>query len=97
MPADLDPSFAVTVTPRAPADVVGPWADGVLRVRVTRPPTDGEATRAVRRLVANALDLPPTALRLVSGQGSRHKRYAVIGLGAKELAARLRRIGPPGG
>jgi uncharacterized protein len=59
-------------------------------VRVTRPPTDGEANRAAQRLVARALRLPPSALELVAGARSRHKRFNVEGITADDLARRLR-------
>jgi uncharacterized protein YggU (UPF0235/DUF167 family) len=42
----------LVVTPRASSEAIGPFIGGVLRVRVTRPPADGEANRAVLRLVA---------------------------------------------
>lgn len=87
--ADLE----VSVVPRASREAVGPMVDGILRVRVTRPPTDGEANRAVLRLVAAALDLPPRDLRLVAGERARHKRIRVEGLEPSELDRRLARIG----
>lgn len=84
--------LAVLVTPRASADRVGPYVDGELRVRVTRPPAEGEANEADRRLVAAAIGLPPSALILVAGARSRRKRYAVSGISDGELAARLNRL-----
>jgi hypothetical protein len=77
------------VTPRAGADAVGPFVDGVLRVRVTRPPAHGEANRAVVRLVAEALRIAPAQIVLVAGQSSRRKRVRVEGLSPDELARRL--------
>jgi hypothetical protein len=88
-------SLEVLVTPRAAAERVGPVEAGVLRVRVTRPPADGEANHAVRRLIARALGLPPSGVRLVSGERSRRKRFAIDGLSATELAARLARLDEP--
>ena len=79
----------VRVTPRAEADRVGRYAHGVLEVRVTRPPADGEANRAVVRLLAATLGVPPTTLTLVAGARSRTKRYAIEGLTAANLAMRL--------
>ena len=88
-------SLEVLVTPRAAADRVGPVEAGVLRVRVMRPPAQGEANLAVRRLIARALDLPPGGLRLVSGERSRRKRFVIEALSDVELAARLARLDGP--
>ena len=83
------PDLELAVIARAGADRVGPYRDGVLRVRVTRPPAGGEANRAVLRLVARALGIGPSRLRLVSGDRGRRKRVAVDGIDAPELARRL--------
>lgn len=85
--------LALRVTPRADADRVGPYADGLLQVRVTRPPADGEANRSVLRQVARALGVPPSSVTLVAGARSRLKRCAVEGLSGTELAARLAGLG----
>jgi hypothetical protein len=85
-------SLEVLVTPRATAERVGPVEAGVLRVRVTRPPAEGAANRAVQRLVARALDLPPSDLRLVAGERARRKRFLIEALTEVELAARLARF-----
>lgn len=82
-------SLEVLVTTRAAADRVGPVEDGVLRVRVTRPPADGAANRATQRLVARALGLAPSEMRLVAGERARRKRFAIEGLTQSELEARL--------
>ena len=84
--------LSLRVTPRADADRVGPWADGVLQVRVTRPPADGEANGSVLWLVARALGVPPSRVTLVAGARSRSKRCAVAGISPTELAARLARL-----
>lgn len=83
--ADLE----VRVTPRSAADRVGPYRDGVLAVRVTRAPVDGEANRALQRLVARALGVPPTSIRLAAGERGRRKRLVIDGLSPADLAARL--------
>ena len=64
----------VAVVPRAAANRVGPYAEGILRVRVVRPPTDGEANRAVIRLVAGALGMAPSGIELIAGRSARRKR-----------------------
>jgi uncharacterized protein YggU (UPF0235/DUF167 family) len=85
--------LTVAVTPRSARAAVGPMADGVLRVRVTRPATDGEANRAVLTLLGDALGIAPTRLAIVAGERGRRKRIVVGGIDAEELARRLRRIG----
>ena len=83
------PDIELAVTPRAAADRVGPYRDGVLRVRVTRPPADGEANRAVLRLVARALGVPVSRLTVASGERARRKRLTVDGIDATDLGRRL--------
>lgn len=83
------PDIELAVTPRAAAERVGPVRGGVLLVRVTRPPADGEANRAVLRLVARAIGVPVSRLTLASGERSRRKRVTVEGIDAVELDRRL--------
>ena len=82
----------VAVTPRAHRDGVGPFEDGMLQVRVTRPPADGEANRAVTRLVADALAIAPSRISIVTGARARRKRLLLDGIGGEELDRRLRRL-----
>jgi uncharacterized protein len=79
----------VAVVPRARAERVGPWSEGVLKVRVTRPPSDGEANAAVVAAVARALELASSRLEVVAGKRSRRKRLRVDGIDRGELLARL--------
>ena len=88
--ADLE----VSVVPRASANRVGPWADGVLRVRVTRPAADGEANRALIRLLARAFGLPPSRVELIAGLRARRKRFRVHDLDPDALEQLLRGLHP---
>lgn len=69
--------IAVRVTPRAAAEGVSAGPDGVLHVRVTAPPADGRANDAVRVLVARALGVAPSRLRLIRGEKGRDKVLAL--------------------
>jgi len=69
--------ITVRVTPRASRDRIMP-EDGVLRVYVTAPPDGGRANTATQRLLARALGLPKTGLRLVRGQTARQKTFEVL-------------------
>jgi uncharacterized protein YggU (UPF0235/DUF167 family) len=89
------PRIEVIATARAASDRVGPLRDGVLRMRVTRPAVGGEANDALRRLLARALGIAPSRVRLVSGAAARRKRYEADGLSEAELAARLAALDGP--
>lgn len=81
-------SFTVRVTPRASANAVGGERDGALLVRVTAPPVEGKANDAVVELLAGALGLPRSAVRLERGAAARSKRVSVP-LGAEAALQRL--------
>jgi hypothetical protein len=65
--------FSVRVTPRASTNAVGGERDGALIVRVTAAPAEGAANDAVIRVVARALGIAPSALRIERGGTSRTK------------------------
>ena len=83
--------LAVRVQPRARRSAVEGWRDGALAVRVTAAPTEGRANRAVIELLADAFDVPASAIELVSGARGRDKLFRVGALTLDDLRARLDR------
>jgi hypothetical protein len=86
--------LTVRLTPRADGDRIDGWtADGagrpLLKVRTAAVPTDGKANAALGRLIAQALNVAPSAVRLASGAGARTKSLVVDGLDQDELRRRL--------
>ena len=79
----------VKVVPRANRTAIDGVRDGRLIVRVTAPPVDGEANTATIEALADALDLPRRALRIVSGASSRNKTVEIASIDASQIAARL--------
>jgi uncharacterized protein (TIGR00251 family) len=79
----------VHVLPRAGATKVAGRHGNALKVRVAAPPVDGRATDTARRAIAAALDVPPSAVSLVSGERSRAKRFLVEGMSADVAIARI--------
>ena len=68
--------IALRVTPKASRNRITGEADQI-RVDVTTVPEDGKANAAVQKLLAKALGLPKTRLRLIRGQTSRDKVFEV--------------------
>ena len=82
--------FAVRVRPRASRNAIeGTW-QGVLRVRLSAPPVDDRANEALRRLLAESLKIPVTAVRIISGERSRTKRVEVRGVSAEQIRSLAR-------
>lgn len=88
----------VVVTPRAGRDEVsgGERDEGgraLVRVRVGAAPVDGRANEAVERVLAKALGVAPSRVRVVSGATSRRKQVEVDGVEDADLEARLASLG----
>lgn len=60
-----------------------------LKIAVAAPPEKGRANERIAELLTELLGLPARSVRLLTGAASRDKRFAVTGLTAAELRARL--------
>jgi uncharacterized protein (TIGR00251 family) len=80
-------TFSVRVQPRANHNTIeGGW-QGALKVRLTAPPVDDKANNALRRLLADRLNVPLRAVTILSGTKGRTKRIAVSGVTADQVRA----------
>ena len=93
-PAETEARIRVRLTPRAARDEVVGWRDGVVFARVTAPPIEGRANVALERLLADALGVPKSRVRVASGARGREKTIAVDGISQEEADRRLRDAGP---
>lgn len=67
----------VKVIARASRNELVPQSDGSYVARVTAPPVEGEANRAVIRLLAEHFGVAPSRIRLVSGATHRQKVFEI--------------------
>ena len=70
------------VQPRASRNEILGYRDELLRVRVTAAPTEGEANRLCREVLAEALEIPPSRVEIIGGGRARRKRVRVEGVEA---------------
>ena len=82
-------TFAVRVAPRASRDAIEGEYQGAMKVRLTAPPVDDRANEALRRLLAERLKAPLSAVRIVAGEKSRNKRVAIAGVSRAQVLALL--------
>jgi uncharacterized protein (TIGR00251 family) len=79
----------VTVSPGARrSDLVGRHGDG-WRARIAAPPERGRANEALCKLLAEALAVPRSSVRVVAGQSARAKVVEIDGLERVEIERRL--------
>lgn len=83
--------LGVTVSPGAArSELVGRHGDG-WKARVAAPPERGRANEALVELLAEALGVPRSAVRVVAGQRAKAKVVEVDGLTAEDVESRLAR------
>ena len=83
-------TLRVKVVPRAARDEIVGWLDGALKVRVAAIPEAGRANAALEALLALALGIRKSAVRVAAGHASTRKRVEIDGLNQAELERRLR-------
>jgi uncharacterized protein YggU (UPF0235/DUF167 family) len=79
----------VKAIPGSSRDAVAGWLGDAVRVRVTAPAEHGKANRAIEAVIAEALGLSPTSVRVIAGRTSTRKIVEVVGLSAAEVYQRL--------
>ncbi len=81
-------TLRVRVTPRASANAVTRFADGVLSLRLTAPPVEGAANAACCQFVAKLLGVSASHVTVKSGHKSRDKALTISSMtqGAVEAA-----------
>lgn len=82
----------VRATPRARSATLRRRPDGSLNARVTQPPTENRANRALIELLAESLDLRPGDISIERGNRGRDKTIAVRTCNPAEVLAALDRL-----
>ncbi|HEB68461.1 MAG TPA: YggU family protein [Desulfobulbus sp.] len=81
--------LSLYVQPRAGKNELAGLHDGALKLRLTTPPVDGKANKAVVTFLAKKLKLPKSAIVLRSGLKNRRKQVQIIGLDEQAVRERL--------
>ena len=81
---------AIKVQPRASSDRVGGMAGREWKVLLTAPAVEGNANRACIEFFARGLKVPRSAVSIVAGLTSRHKRIEIEGVSQEALERFLR-------
>jgi uncharacterized protein (TIGR00251 family) len=83
-------ALAVRVIPRSPRnEVAGILDDGTVKIRLTSPPVDGKANRALIKFLAGLLDVKASQVEIVAGMTGRNKLIVINGLGAQYVDEKI--------
>lgn len=85
----VETQIAVRLRPRAHKDELIGMRDGVLQARVSAPPVDGKANRALCRLIAKRVGVAPSKVSVVRGEKSRDKLIRLEGVESDALREAL--------
>ena len=77
----------IRVTPRASRNAIQGLFQDALKIRLQAPPVEGKANDALVRFLADALDVPPRAVAILSGDTGRNKRVLIRGVTVAQVQA----------
>ena len=81
--------ISLRVYPNASRNEVMGFTDGVLRVKVSAPPTKGKANKELIALLSRLLGVGKDSVNIIKGHTTRNKVVAIDGLSREEVMKRL--------
>ena len=81
---------AVHTQPKAASTEYVGVHGGVLKIRVSAPPIEGEANRALCRYLAEVFSIPQRSVEICSGENSRHKRIKLTGVTPEQVREKFK-------
>lgn len=82
-------TLKVHLQPRASRNGIDGVQGDALKLRVTAPPLEGRANKALKKLLAEHLRIPPSQIAIITGQRSREKLVQLSGISRAELEKAL--------
>ncbi len=83
----------IRVTPRAKRDeVYCILEDGTVKVRLTAPPVEGKANKALIKYLSGIFEIPRSRIEILTGFKSRNKLLAIRGMDSIEIYNKLNGI-----
>jgi len=83
--SQIKTDIKVRVVPRSSRNQIIGVEDGIFKIKLTAPPVDGKANKALIEFLAKKLGLAKGSVEIVSGERSRQKSIRIHGLPQKEV------------
>jgi len=81
--------ISLRVYPNASRNEMVGFIDGVLRVKVSAPPSKGKANRELITFLSRLLGVSKGSINIIKGRTTRNKVVAIDGLNREEVMKRL--------
>jgi uncharacterized protein (TIGR00251 family) len=81
--------LSIQVAPRASRNEVQGLHNDALKIRLTAPPVDGKANKALTRFLSKTLRVPSSSISIQSGETGRKKVLTITGISAADITERL--------
>ncbi len=82
----LNTIIPVRITPRAQKNEISElMEDGTVKIRLTAPPIDGKANKALVDFLSDILNVRRSSIEIISGMKSRNKQVRITGFGEHTL------------
>ena len=72
----------INVLPRSSRNTVAGFQDNCLKIKISKPPVDGQANAACCRLLSELFNIPASKITVVRGHSSRRKTVRLEGISA---------------
>jgi uncharacterized protein (TIGR00251 family) len=79
-------ALTIRVTPRArKTEFSGILEDGTVRIRVSAPPVEGKANKALIKFLAKVLKVKKNQVEIVAGEKGLDKIVSILGMSAEQV------------
>jgi len=78
------------VVPGSSKTMLSGWMGEVYKIKVSEPPEQGKANKAVLELLSRSLKISKSQLQIISGESSALKTVEITGLSETEIANLLK-------
>ncbi len=79
----------IKVQPRSAKNMITGVQEGRLKIKITSPPVEGEANKALIDFLSRQLRLPKKNVLIIRGDTSTHKLVEIQGINREELLSKL--------
>ena len=92
---EVSVTLKVRLQPRASRDGIDGLHGDALKLKVTAPPVEGRANKAVKKLLAVLFGISPSQVEIMAGERSKEKLLRISGISREEIEKALGITLPP--